>query len=336
MRRCRVGLVGAGGVAQRHARVLTGFDDVELLGVTDVAPEAAAALTTSSGGRVFADVAELLEAGPDAVYVCVPPFAHGPAEEAVIAAGVPMFVEKPVAVDLATAERIADLVARRGLLTAVGHHWRYLSVIEPVRELLAGRPIRMVGGAWLDKVPPVAWWARREHSGGPVVEQAAHVLDLIRALVGEATEVTAYGNGTPPAVDGADIDSVTTATLRFAGGAVGTLSAACVLGWKHRAGLEILADGLALSLTEDGVVICDADGERRIAADPEAARVAVDRAFIDAVRGIGDDVRVPYAEALGTQRLALAVADSARTGRTVRLTAPAAAPLLSSGVTVDA
>jgi myo-inositol 2-dehydrogenase/D-chiro-inositol 1-dehydrogenase len=336
MRRCRVGLVGAGGVAQRHARVLSGFDDVELLGVTDVVPEAAAALTASAGGRVFTDVADLLEAGPDAVYVCVPPFAHGPAEEAVIAAGVPMFVEKPVAVDLATAERIADLVARRGLLTAVGHHWRYLSVLEPVRELLAGRPVRMVGGAWLDKVPPVAWWARQDRSGGPVVEQAAHVLDLIRALVGEATEVTAYGNGTPPAVDGADIDSVTTATLRFAGGAVGTLSAACVLGWKHRAGLEILADGLALSLTEDGVVIRDGDGERRIDADPEAARVAVDRAFVDAVRGIGDDVRVPYAEALGTQRLALAVADSARTGRTVRLTAPAAAPALTTGVTVDA
>ncbi|MEK8105106.1 Gfo/Idh/MocA family oxidoreductase [Micromonospora sp. M12] len=65
--------------------------------------------------------------------------------------------------------------------------------------------------------------------GGPVVEQAAHVLDLIRVLAGEVTEVTAYGNGTPPPVDGADIDSVTTAALRFANGAVGTLSAACVL-----------------------------------------------------------------------------------------------------------
>ncbi|MER5334406.1 Gfo/Idh/MocA family oxidoreductase [Micromonospora sp. NPDC002717] len=335
MRTCRVGLVGAGGVAQRHARVLGGFADVELLGVTDVVPEAAAELAGAHGARTFDDVEELLAAGPDAVYVCVPPFAHGPAEELVIAAGVPMFVEKPVAVDLATAERIADLVARRGLLTGVGHHWRYLPVVRQARELLAGRPVRMVSGAWWDKVPPVAWWCSRDRSGGPVVEQAAHVLDLVRTLVGEATEVTAYGNGTPPPVDGADIDSVTTAALRFANGAVGTLTAACVLGWKHRAGLEILADGMALSLTEDSLVVCDADGERRFDADPDAARVAVDRAFVDAVRGVGDDVRVPYAEALGTQRLALAVADSARTGRTVRLDRPAAAPL-ATGVTVDA
>ncbi|WFE99146.1 Gfo/Idh/MocA family oxidoreductase [Micromonospora sp. WMMD964] len=336
MRQCRVGLVGAGGVAQRHARVLSGFDDVELVGVTDVAPEAASALARRHGARVCADLAELLATGPDAVYVCVPPFAHGPAEEALVEAGVPMFVEKPVAVDLGTAERIADLVARRGLCTAVGHHWRYLSVLDQARELLADRPVRMVSGAWLDKVPPVAWWSRRDRSGGPVVEQAAHVLDLVRVLAGEVTEVTAYGDGTPPPVDGADIDSVTTAVLRFADGAVGTLSAACVLGWKHRAGLEILADGLALALTEDGLSIRDADGERHLPADPEAARVAVDRAFVDAVRGIGDDVRVPYAEALATQRLALAVADSARTGTTVRLAAPTAPAALTTGVTVDA
>ncbi|MFG1677642.1 Gfo/Idh/MocA family protein [Micromonospora sp. NPDC049282] len=338
----RVGLVGAGGVAQRHARVLTGFEDVELLGVTDVAPQAAEALAGTYGGRAFGDVAELLAAGPDAVYVCVPPFAHGPAEEAVIAAGVPMFVEKPVAVDLETAERIAGLVERRGLRTGVGHHWRYLHVVEEARRLLADRPVRMVNGAWLDKVPPVAWWARRDRSGGPVVEQAAHVLDLVRLLAGEVTEVTAYGDGTPPPVDGADIDSVTAATLRFASGAVGTLAAACVLTWKHRAGLEILADGLALSLAEDGLTIRDADGERHLPADPDAARVAVDRAFVDAVRGAGDDVRVPYAEALRTQRLALAVAESARTGRPVALPTGPAARLTAAvadadaGVSVDA
>ncbi|TDC32761.1 Gfo/Idh/MocA family oxidoreductase [Micromonospora sp. 15K316] len=336
MGRCRVGLVGAGGVAQRHARVLAGFDDTELLGVTDVRPAAAAALAGLHGSRTFPDVEALLAAGPDAVYVCVPPFAHGPAEEAVVAAGVPMFVEKPVAVDLLTAERIADLVARRGLLTAVGHHWRYLPAVQQARELLAGRTVRMVSGAWWDKVPPVEWWSRRDRSGGPVVEQAAHVLDLIRLLVGEATEVTAYGDGAPPPVEGADIDSVTAATLRFAGGAVGTLSAACVLGWKHRAGVEILADGLAVTLTEEGLLVCDADGERRLPADPETARTAVDRAFVDAVRGIGDDVRVPYPEALATHRLALAVADSARTGRPVRLDAPATTPLGGTGVTVDA
>ena len=182
----------------------------------------------------------------------------------------------------------------------------------------------------------MAWWPRRDRSGGPVVEQAAHVLDLVRLLAGEVAEVSAYGDGSPPPVDGRRHRRVTAATLRFAAGAVGTLAAACVLGWKHRAGLEILADGLALSLAEDG-----ADDPRRrrasgtSTADPEAARVAVDRAFVDAVRGIGDDVRAPYAEALRTHRLALAVAESA--GRPAGPAARARlAGRLAAGVTADA
>ncbi len=318
MAKCRVGLVGAGGVAQRHARVLGDFADVHLVGVCDVVPAAAQRLADTVGARAFPDVSALLTADLDAVYVCVPPFAHGPAEEAVIAAGLPMFVEKPVAVDLDTAERIERLVAERGLLTAVGHHWRYLHVVEQARARLGDRPVRLVSGAWLDRVPPVTWWPRRDRSGGPVVEQAAHVLDLARLLAGEVAEVYAAGNGCPPDVPDADVDGATAATLRFASGAVGVLATTCTLGWKHRAGVEVYADGLALAVGEHGLAVRTADGEQRVPGDPEAARGAVDRAFIDAVRGLGDDVRVPYAEALRTHRLALAITRSQATGAAAR------------------
>ncbi|MCW6010681.1 Gfo/Idh/MocA family oxidoreductase [Micromonospora sp. CPCC 205371] len=316
MGRSRVGLIGAGNVAQRHARVLSGFPDVVLAGVTDVLPEAAARLADTHGTRAFVDADALLRADLDAVYVCVPPFAHGPVEEAVLSAGLPLFVEKPLAADLETAEKVAAMVD--GAPTAVGHHWRYLAVVERARELLDGRPVRLVSGAWLDKVPPVAWWSRRDRSGGPVVEQAAHVLDLARLLVGEVTRVCALGDGSPPPsvsedVD-ADIDSATAATLRFASGTVGTLTTACVLRWKHRAGLEIYADGLALAVSEDELLVREGEREYRLDGDPEAARVAVDRAFIDAVRRDGDDIRVPYAEGLRTHRLACAIARSAATG----------------------
>lgn len=327
MRRCRVGLVGAGNVAQRHARVLAGFDDVELVGVTDVAPEAAGRLADQFDCRVFGEVTSLVGAELDAVYVCVPPFAHGPAEDVVLSAGLPMFVEKPVAVDLETAERIAARVGETGVLTAVGHHWRYLDVVEHARKLLARRPVRMVSASWWDKVPPVDWWARRSRSGGPIVEQAAHVLDLTRLLAGEVSEVAAFGDGAPPAVDGADIDSVTAAALRFADGPVGTISSACVLGWKHCAGVEVVADHFALRVSENELVVRDGDEEHRFPGDPDAARVAVDRAFIDAVRGVGADIRVSYAEAVRTHRLACAVAESALVGRPVRVpSGPGGAP----------
>ncbi len=318
---CKIALIGAGNVARRHARVLSRFPDAEITGVTDVVPEAAAALAADTGARVFSDARTLLAAGVDAAYVCVPPFAHGAPEEAVLAAGVPLFVEKPLAVTAEAAERIGAAIADAGLLTAVGHHWRYLDVVDQAQRLLAGRPVRLVSGAWLDKVPPVGWWPVRSRSGGPVVEQAVHILDLTRVFAGEADEVCGLGDGRPPAVPGADVDGVTTATLRFRDGALGTLAATCALGWKQRAGLEVVADGLWLSVSEDELVIQVNDGDPvRKLGDPEAARVAVDRAFVDAVRGIRYDVRTPYAEALRTHRLACALASSAAAaGTPVRL-----------------
>jgi myo-inositol 2-dehydrogenase/D-chiro-inositol 1-dehydrogenase len=313
----RIGMVGAGGVAQRHARVLSALPEVQLAGVTDVVPAAAEALAQAHGAKVVPDVTALLSEGVDAVYVCVPPFAHGPAERAVIDAGVPLFVEKPISLNKDVAVDLAARIAERKVLTAVGHHWRYLAIVDKARALLADREVRLVSGAWLDKVPPVGWWPHRDRSGGPVVEQAAHVLDLARYLVGEVTQVSAIGSGIPPAAEGADIDGSTVATLRFAGGAIGTLAATCVLGWKERAGLEIYADGLALSVAEDGLTIREGDDIRTIDSDPESARIAVDAAFVDAVRGAGTDIRVPYDEALRTHELALAVSTAAATGRTI-------------------
>ena len=292
-------------------------------------PQAAAALARDVGCRPFPGIGELLSAGVDVVYVCVPPFAHGAPEAAVLSAGVPLFVEKPLAATAETAERVGAQVAAAGVLTAVGHHWRYLKVVERARRLLDGRAVRLVGGTWLDKVPPVGWWPVRDRSGGPVIEQAAHVLDLARLLAGEVAEVFAMGDGRPPAVPGADVDGVTTATLRFRSGALGTLSTTCLLGWKQRAGLELVAEGLWLSVGEDGLAIREGGAdpvEELITGDPAAARVAVDRAFIDAVRGIGNDVRAPYAEALRTHRLACALASSAATGQPARRQRPGGGP----------
>jgi hypothetical protein len=61
----RVGLVGAGGVARRHARVLSELPDVQVVGVTDVVPAAAEALASAHRTRVYPNVAALLAAGVD-------------------------------------------------------------------------------------------------------------------------------------------------------------------------------------------------------------------------------------------------------------------------------
>ena len=171
MSRCKIGFVGAGGVALRHARHLTDIPDVEILAVTDRHGPAACEFAEMTGSAAVPDVGALLDTSVDAVYVCVPPHAHGYIEEQIIAAGVALFVEKPLGIDVCTARRIADLAGERGVLSAVGHHWRYSE--RGSCEMLEDRPIRLAVGSWLDRVPPVTWWIKRTLSGGQIVEQAA-------------------------------------------------------------------------------------------------------------------------------------------------------------------
>jgi myo-inositol 2-dehydrogenase / D-chiro-inositol 1-dehydrogenase len=307
-------------VATRHATVLQQFADVQLVAATDVDPARADAFGRAHGVAVAADVDRLLGHDLDAVYVCVPPFAHGAAELAVLEAGVALFVEKPLAAEEKVAALVADRVAERGALCRVGHHWRCAQPVARARELLRGRPVRLVSGWWLDKVPPVPWWTDRALSGGPIVEQAVHVLDLARLLVGEVDLVCAVGG---PPIEGGSAESATAAVLGFAGGAVGTLGTVSVLAGRHRAGLEIVADGLVVGVGEDWLEIGDGAGPvERTTVDPWAARVAADRSFVDALQGRPDppDSSPPdYPEALRTHRLACALARSAENRHVERL-----------------
>lgn len=309
-------------MAARHAATLAGFPQVLLVAVTDVDPARARRLADEHHMRAAPNVIALLDSGLDAVYVCVPPFAHGAVEEAIVSAGVALFVEKPLGVDCVTPERINRMITAAGLVTATGHHWRYSTAVQQARQLLSGHPCRLAIGSWLDRVPPVAWWSQRGQSGGQMVEQAVHVLDLARLLVGEVTLVSALADGLPPHDLGADIDGVTVAVLRFACGAVGTVTATCRLSWKHRAGLEVYTDGPVLSITEDGLQVYQGAGpigQRTIPVRSQEAKQAADLAFVDAVLGRSDDVRAPYSEALRTHRLACAVAASAATGQPLHL-----------------
>ena len=293
--------------------MLSAFPDVQLVAATDIDPDRAAAFAQAHGTRAVPGIDALLAEGLDAVYLCVPPFSHGEAEVRIAEAGVALFVEKPLAVDLPTAEWVSRRIGTSGVLTRVGHHWRCAEPVLRARKLLAGRRIRLAAGTWLDSTPPTAWWADRTRSGGPLVEQAVHVLDLARVLVGEVSEVHAAAAGSIPG----GAEAATAALLRFANGAVGTFGTSCVLDGRYRTGLEVVADGLVVGVGEDWLDVRDAEGSQRVEYDPMVPRTAVDRAFVDTLLGrpvdpVGD--APDHAEALRTHRLACALARSVTSG----------------------
>ena len=310
----RIGMVGAGAVAARHLRTLLAMDGVEVAAVADPALERAKELAAEAGAAVYPNHMELLEAERlDAVYICVPPFAHGAPELAVIDAGLPMFVEKPVAIDQETAAAVAARLAGRSLVTCTGYHWRWLDIFDRAAALLADRPARLVQCWWLDKVPPPPWWLRRDGSGGQTIEQTTHVLDAARGLAGDVAEVHAFGAGAAAADD---IHDVSAASLRFASGAVGTVASTCLLPRLHRAGVQVVADGLSLELSETELV-AEVDGRRDGWTADGDARPRPDRDFVVAVRGGENRIRVPWPEAYRTHLLACAITRSADEGRPV-------------------
>ena len=319
-RMTRIGFIGAGGIAHRHFGVLEQFADVCIAAVADVDLARAEEAAMRFGAHAYTDTAAMLAGTAlDAVYICVPPFAHGAPEHAAIAAGLPFFVEKPVALDLGTAEAIAAAVATAGLVTAVGYHWRYLDTVDEVRGLLAHNPARLMSGYWLDSTPPPQWWWHVEQSGGQMLEQTTHLLDLARYLGGDVTTVFGLVDHTARAeFPGLDVPTVSTASLRFASGAAANFASTCLLGWNHRVALHLFGDRLAIELTDHDLMVDVGRGRpvRRAEGDPVWRE---DRDFIDAVQGRASHIRCTYADALATLRLALAVGESARTGRAVTL-----------------
>lgn len=314
----RIGFIGAGGIAHRHFGVLEGFEDVAIVAVADVDRARAEDAAARFGARAFDDAdAMLAETELDALYICVPPFAHGAPERAAIAAGLPFFVEKPVALDLATAEEIAAAAEAKGLVTAVGYHWRYLDTVDEVRGLLEGNPARLMSGYWLDSTPPPRWWWREDRSGGQMVEQTTHLIDLARYLGGDVRRVYGLAGRTDRAeFPDLDVPTVSTASLQFESGAIANFASTCLLGWNHRVGLHLFGERLAIELTDHDLMVDVGRGRpvRGAQGDPVWRE---DRDFIDAVRGGENRIRCPYREALDTHRLALAVTESARTGQPV-------------------
>jgi predicted dehydrogenase len=321
-RRLRVGVIGAGGIAERHIGNLVGLGNARMVGVADPILDRAREQADRAGADAYEDWRDLLEqARPDALLICVPPFGHGEPEIAAARRGIPFFVEKPIATDVESAERVAEAVATAGVPTGVGYHWRYLDTVERARQELVARPARLGAGYWWDQTPPREWWVHQATSGGQMVEQTTHIFDLARYLVGEAVRVTAVGRrverADPPFPD-ADVDDLTVATVEFASGAVITFSSTSLLRWAHRVGLHLVSERMVIELSEFELMLDVGEGRPVTTAtvDPFDAEL---RDFLTAAAGGPDRIRAPYAEAMRTQRLTVAATRSAREGQRVDL-----------------
>ncbi len=303
-----IGFIGAGGVnfggaegPWDHASRLAKIGGVRVVGVAD--PDVSRAVKVISerragpagrmyeAARAYGDFRAMLEeARPVAVFIGVPPGAHGSVrppkdvEVACAAAGVHMLLEKPLGCEPPEMMRpVVEAMARaaaKGLIVSVGYMFRYARAVARMGQIIAEAAggVRAVIARYdcaYSEIRKRQWWDVRE-SGGPIVEQATHFCDLARLLGGDVeigsvravridpSSAAAALVDAPVLADGQTVDGAvpeafrapraTAAVWQFRSGALGSLTHGVLLhGRKYEAELEVWGDGLRM-------VLCDPYG----------------------------------------------------------------------------
>ena len=272
----RAGVIGAGVFGGYHAQKYAALPGVVLAGVYDHHAVHAEALAARCGGQVFASEAELI-AAVDIVSIATPAIAHAEAALAALAAGKPVYVEKPLAADPADAARIAELAATKGVVAACG----FLERAGLQAMGLFDVPERPTLLEAVRVSPP----SPRNLDVSVVLDVMIHDLDLALAL----------GEGDPAMVeaDGAAIANPTLdrvdAEVEFEGGFVARFRASRIAEGSQRTlrvvypSGEVRVDFVTHAFTNTTPFALDPSfGETPAAKDKLAASLA---AFIAAVRG---------------------------------------------------
>lgn len=140
----KVGVIGAGVMGGRHARVYSEIDEVELVGVYDPQPERALEVAGLYGGAAFDSLNNLL-AAVDAVSIASPTSTHCDAALTALDREVHMLVEKPLAATLAEAQQLVNRSLRcPELVSAVGHIERFNPTGMVLRQVLGDRKITSI------------------------------------------------------------------------------------------------------------------------------------------------------------------------------------------------
>jgi len=327
----KVAFIGCGGRNGAHVqKCMENLTGIEYVGFCDIDESRAYGYAdrtkTDPEGKIFRDYREMLEkTKPDAIFMAVPPHCHGEIEPAIIDKGIPFLIEKPVALDMATAEKIEKLIKEKDLITAAGFQDRYQNLTQIMKDYIKDKKVGLVTGAWYGGIPGVWWWRQMETSGGQVVEQNIHIFDQARYLFGEPLYVNCAGargivDPEEYGVPGYNVHDYSSAVIKFKSGVVATIFTACYQRGPAgmQSGMNIYCKDAVLEYhLRSSLKITDAEGVHEWTRGKEQTGIQ-DEAFIHAVRtGDRSQILADYSEAVKSLRLTLACNESIETGRTI-------------------
>ncbi|RKY03277.1 gfo/Idh/MocA family oxidoreductase [Candidatus Poribacteria bacterium] len=314
----RVGFLGAGGNARGHMERVSKIEGVRIVAVCDIDESRARQAAEAYNAKWFTDYRRMIdEVEMDALYVSVPPFAHYDAEIRAAEKKIHLFVEKPVALTLERGLEIWEAIEKNGVISCVGYQLRYGPYADNIKEFLQGKNIAMaVAERWGGMILEKKWWHMMERSGGQLVEQTTHQVDLLRYWVGEVREVYArYGLQVHKHTPGVTIPDLQLVMLQFANGALGYVVSSCT-NIPGRSGYDIYLEGMRLEFRGREPKLYP-EGAAEIDLTPRKGP-SIDEAFINAVKtGDPSGIKSPYIDALKTLDVTLAANRSAKENRPV-------------------
>jgi predicted dehydrogenase len=208
----RVGVVGTGAFGRHHVRHYARHPGARLVAVADADPARAATYAAETGAAAFTDHRALI-GKVDAVSVAAPAVYHHAIAGDFLDAGVHVFIEKPIAVDSASATDLVARAERAGVILQVGHIERFSPAVSELAKRLADprriAAVRKTG------------WTGRSADVDVILDLMIHDIDLVLTLAGSPVKSVA-ANGVS-SVSGLTDDAE--AWLTFAGGITATLSA---------------------------------------------------------------------------------------------------------------
>jgi predicted dehydrogenase len=284
-----VAVVGFGRVARSHLRALATDRRISGIVVCDIdADSRARAASAHSGASICSSVDEVFETrGLSAVFVCTPPSQRAESVLAAVEHRIPLFVEKPVALDVNEARELTTAVETNRLVNASGYQSRYGGLVPFLRQRFNGLSITQAVANRYSR--PVAEGPRRNHSGGQVTDVVTHQIDLLRSLMGEVESVggiSCSAGGVAGSQSGVSAD---VGWLSFESGAVASFASNNASPYgnpRHLRGVSLFGvDVTASVLGHEGeprrVEIIDRSGRRSHRFRSDVVRNQA-RAFLDA------------------------------------------------------
>ena len=236
MKKVKAAIIGTGYIADYHVRGLLAQPEVEITAVAAATRASVERFAKKYNikGVLTTDVQALAAAEDiDVAVISTPNKFHAPYALAFLEQGKDVFLEKPMAMNVAECRAIAGRAAEKDRIVMTGHMWRFDEEVNALRrQVEAGRLgdiVRTKGYGIHVNWGPEGWFTRRELAGGgALIDMGVHAIDTVRYLLGDPAPVRVYAEistryGTY------DVDDTAVVVITWDNGTVSVVES----GWWH-------------------------------------------------------------------------------------------------------